>query len=190
MKTRVKRLLSGCGVVLLAMACLLTILEWNRRRHVTAAANSPMDGSGEVVSARELEDRYRDGDALHAFCASVKDKCDAIKNRFLGLQHTRKTRITRYDDKGTASAIAEVTYRVWFRDGAEQKQEIERRQLLGKPSYFDPDRVKIAQEDTQITGPFSNDSPPGLYQYRLEGVEELQGRRLLRIHFEPTRPTD
>jgi hypothetical protein len=190
MKRRIKRGLLGCGLLLVAGVCTLALLEWHRQQQVSATGHRALDGSGASVSAQELEEHYRDANVFAQLCDDVKEHCEAQKQRFLTLRHTRKTRLTRYDDKGQPIAISEAIFHVQFHDGVEQKQEIERRQLLGKSSLFDPDRVKIEQEDTQMAGPFAKDSPAGLYRYRLEGVEELHGRRLLRIAFEPTTPVE
>jgi hypothetical protein len=190
MQRRKKRFLLGCGFLVLAGVVTLAGLEWGRRRQVAAAGSAKLDGSGAIVSAKELEEQYRDAEAFARLCADVKEHCEGQRQRFLRLRHTRKTRLTRYDNKGKAVAVAQGVYHVRFQNGVEQKQEIDRRQLMGEPSFFDPDRAKIAQEDTQIAGPFAQDSPEGLYRYRLEGVEELQGRPLLRIHFEPVTPAD
>jgi hypothetical protein len=190
MKRRPKRLLLGCSLLVLAGIGLLAALEWSRRRQVAAAGGSPLDGSGTLVTAKDLENHYRDAEAFARLCADLKEHCDALKQRFLRLKHTRKTRQTRFDTKGKPIAIVEAIYHVHYSAGTEHKQEIQRRQLLGEPSLFDPDKAKIEQEDTQIAGPFSKDTPDGLYRYHLAAVEELQGRHLLRIHFEPVTPVE
>ena len=94
------------------------------------------------------------------------------------LRHTRTMHLTRYDAKGQIIAVSESVSYVQFRGAVEQKTEIERRQLVGKSSFYDPDRLQLEQADTQLSPPFSKDSPEGLYRYSLEGVEELKGRRL------------
>jgi hypothetical protein len=190
MKIRAKRLLIGCSLFLLIAVIALGVLEWDRRRQAAAAPSEALDGSGVAVSAREWEERYRDPKAFARLCAEVTARCDALQRRYLHLQHTRKTRQTRYDEKGEAVAISESIYRVHFVDGVERKEEIEHRQIMGKSSFFDPDKIKLEQVDTHLSSPFSKDSPDGLYRYRLEGVEELRGRHLLRLHFEPTRPVE
>jgi hypothetical protein len=187
---RIKRWLLVVIVVLLAGMAAIAGLEWERRRQVAAAGTPSLDDSGMVVAAHEWEDQFRDPEAFAHLCADVTERSHAIQQRFLRLWHTRKTRQTRYDAKGKVEAVSEAVYRVHFEDGKERKQEIERRQVLGKPSFFDPDRIKSEEMDTSMSPPFSKESPVGLYRYRLEGVEELQGRRLLRIAFEPTRSVE
>jgi hypothetical protein len=190
MKILVKRCLTGLGVCLLILIAVLTVLEWNRRRQVTAAGPQTLHGSGTTVEAVDLQEQFRDPAEFAQMCADVQEHADALQQRYLQATHTRKTRTTRYDSKGQPVAIAETTYRVHFSAGVEQKQQLERRQLLGKPSFLDPDSIKIGQADLQLIPPFSKSAPEGLYDYRFEGVEELRGRRLLRIHFEPTTPVE
>ncbi|HWG45729.1 MAG TPA: hypothetical protein VN688_23410 [Gemmataceae bacterium] len=190
MKIHAKRCLAGLGVFLLIAIGVLIVLEWNRRRQVAAAGPQTLEGAGTTVEAMDIQEQFRSPAEFAKLCADVQEHADALQQRFLRATHTRKTRTTRYDSKGQPEAIAETTYRVHFNEGVEQKQQIERRQLLGKQSFLDPDGIKIEQADLQLIPPFSKDAPEGLYGYRLEGVEELQGRRLLRIHFEPATPVE
>jgi hypothetical protein len=188
MTSRAKRLLRGCSLLVLMGVVALAVLEWGRRRQAAATAAKDLDGSGAIVSARDLEEQYRDPKALARLCEDVTEHSHALQQRFLQLRHTRKTRQTRYDTKGRIIAISETSYHVRFRDGTEQKQEIEHRQLMGNSSFFDPDKIQLTRADSQMAPPFSKDTPQGLYRYEMEGVEELHGRRLLRVRFEPTRP--
>jgi hypothetical protein len=190
MRLRGRRLLIGLGLVFLAGVVLLALLEWGRRRQVEAAGVSRLDGSGMAVAATELEKRYRDSEALARLCTDFTQRLDDLQGRALGLWHTRKTRLIRYDSTGQAEGITETTFHVHFEDGAERKREVARRQLLGKPSFFDLDKLKLELADLRLLLPFSKESPEGLYRYRLAGVEEIDGRRALRIQFEPTEPVE
>lgn len=190
MTIRANRFLIGCGVLLLVGIVALAVLEWDRRRQAAVAGTETLDGAGTSISARDLEVQYRDPEVFARLCGDVKERYSALQKRYLQSRHTRKTRQTRYDTKGQVVAISETSDRVRFQNGKEQKQELERRQLMGKPSLFDPDKVKLEGIDIQLAPPFSKDSPEGLYRYQLEGIEELHGRRLLRVHFEPTRPVE
>lgn len=190
MRLRGRRLLIGLGLAFLAGVVLLALLEWGRRRQVEAAGVSRLDGSGMAVPAADLEERYRDPEAFARLCADVTQRLDDLQRRALGLWHTRKTRLIRYDSSGQAESITETTYHVHFDNDAEQKREVARRQLLGKPSFFDLDKLKLAPADLRLLLPFSKEAPEGLYRYRLEGVEEIDGRRTLRIHFEPAEPVE
>ena len=190
MTIRANRFLIGCSVLLLAGIVAVAVLEWDRRRQAAVAGAAILDDAGTSIAARDLEDQYRDPEAFARLCDDVKERYHALQQRYFQLQHTRKTRQTRYDSKGQIVAISETSYQVQFHNRTEQKQELERRQLVGKPSLFDPDRVKLEGIDIQLAPPFSEDSPEGLYRYQLEGIEELHGRRLLRVHFEPTRPVE
>lgn len=186
MKVRGKRYLVGFAVILLVAVGVLVVLEWGRRRQVAAAGPETLDGSGKPLSAQDLQEKYRDPAAFAELCADVRDRCDALRQRFLGLRHTRKARLIEYDRKGQEVAIMEITDRVHFEDQAEKKEELERRQLLGKPFPFDPDTLWAEHPTKKAVPAFSKDAPEGLYRYRLERVEELHGRPVLRIHFEPT----
>jgi hypothetical protein len=190
MTRRGKRCVIGLAFALVAGLALLGVLEWGRRRQVAASDAPFLDGSGMTVTARDLEERYRDPETFAHLCTGVTERLDALQHRFLELTHTRKTRLTRYDSSGQAEAITETTYHVHFDHGAEQKKEVARRLLLGKPSFFDLDKLKLEPADLRLLLPFSKDAPEGLYRYRLGGVEEIDGRRVLRIAFEPAEPVE
>jgi hypothetical protein len=187
---RGRRFLIGLGLAFFAGMVLLALLEWGRRRQLEAAGVSRLDGSGTAVAAEELEKRYRDPEVLDRLCADVTQRLEDVQRRALGLRHTRKTRLTRYDSSGRAEAITEITYHVHFDNGAEQKREVARLQRLGKPSFFDLDKLKWELTDLRLLLPFSKDAPKDLYRYQLKGVEEIDGRRTLRIHFEPAEPVE
>ena len=189
MRVRGKRYLLGCGLFLLVAAGALIVLEWGRRRQVEAAPPA-LDGSGTAVPAKELEEQYRDPDTFARAIADVREHMHALQQRYLEARHTRTARLTRYDGKGQPSAVSETISHVQYHDGGERKTEIAHRQLLGKPSFFDPEKLKLEQSDAQVLSPFAKTTPEGLYRYRLEGVEELNSRRLLRIHFEPVSPVE
>jgi hypothetical protein len=188
MKNRAKRLTIALAILVLSGIVALAVLEWDRRRHVTAGTLE--DGNGVAVSTREEQEKYRNPEAFARLCAEIQERYDALQQRYLRLWHTRKTRQTSYDKKGKAIAVSESVSRVHFVKGAERKEEIEHRQVMGKPSIFDPDRINLEREDTHLLPPFSKDSPADLYRYHLEGIEDVEGRRLLRIHFEPSKPIE
>jgi hypothetical protein len=177
-------------VLLLAGSLLLAVLEWERRRHIPAAEGEKFDGPGLARSAEELTERYRDSAEFTKLCADVRARYDQLRKRFLHLGHTRKARLIEFDVKGHETSIMEITDRVQFDGEKEQKKQIEQRQLLGTPFPFDPDTLKAEHPNRKAVHPFSNETPEGLYRYRLEGVEEIQGRPTLRIHFEPTKPIE
>jgi hypothetical protein len=186
MKIRGKRYLVGLAAVLLVVIGVLAVLEWGRRRQVAAAGPETLDGSGRPLSAQDLQEKYRDPAAFAELCADVRERCDALRKRFLDLQHTRKARLIEYDRKGQEVSVMEIIDRVHFEGETEKKEEIERRQLLGKPFPFDPDMLRAEHPTKKAVPAFSKDAPEGLYRYRLEGAEELHDRLVLRIHFEPT----
>lgn len=190
MRFRGRRLLIGLALAFLTGVVLLALLEWNRRRQVEAAGASRLDGSGTAVPAAELEERFHDPEAFARLCTDVTQRLEDLQRRALGLWHTRKTRLIRYDSTGQEEGITETLYHVHFENGAERKKEVGRRQLLGKASFLDLDKLKLEPTDLRLLLPFSKEAPEGLYHYRLTGVEEIDGRRTLRIQFEPTEPVE
>lgn len=190
MTHRTKRCLAGFGILLLAGIGALVVLEWERRRHVAASETETLAPAGTALSAEDLRKKFGQPDQLAHLCAEVREHFDALQERFHHLTHTRKVRVTEYDRDGKATAIMEIVSRVHFDGLTERRQEIARRQLLGKPFAFDPDALKAEHPNKRAIPPFSKDAPEELYNYRLEGVEELQGRRLLRIGYEPTQTVE
>jgi hypothetical protein len=183
-------LVIALGVFLLAGSLLVAALEWERRRHITAAEGETFDSSGITPSADELTDKFRDPGAFDKLCADLRAHYDQLRKRFLDLAHTRKARLIEFDASGHEISIMVITDRVQFDGEKEQKRQIEQRQLLGKPFPFDPDTLRAEHPNRKAVHPFSNDTPAGLYRYHLEGVEQIQGSPTIRIHFEPTKPIE
>jgi hypothetical protein len=178
------------GALLLAGSILLAVLEWQRRRHVAAAEGETFDGPGITLSADELTEKYRDPAACAELLADVRTYFDRLRERFFHLAHTRKARLTEFDANGHETAVMEITDRVWFDGYKEVKEQIDRRQRLGKPFPFDPDTLKTEHPNRRAAHPFSHDTPAGLYRYSLEGVDQVHERPALRIHFEPISPVE
>lgn len=187
---RAKRWLAGCSLLFLIGLAVLIGWEWARRLHVTAAEPESLAAPGRASSAEDLRNQFAQPDEFARLCAEVREHFDALQSRFHRSMHTRKVRVTEFDRAGKATAIMEVVSRVHFDGSTERSQAIERRQILGKPFPFDPDALKAEHPNKRAIPPFSKDAPDGLYHYRLEGVEELQDRRLVRIHYEPTQTVE
>jgi hypothetical protein len=187
MSTRGKRGLIGLGVVLLVILGVVAAFLWERRRHVAAAGLPALDGSGTVLRAEDLQAKYRDPAAFANLCADVQDRYEALRMRFHDCRHLRKSLVSEYDRQGQMTAQLEVRDRVHFEGEEERKTEIGRRQLLGGSIPYDPDKLKANQPSGKATAPFSKDTPKDFYRYELEDVEEIDGPRLLRIHFEPAK---
>lgn len=185
-----RRFWIGLTVVLSITFIVLTALELARRRQFVANGQRLLDGSGTAVSEEELEEKYHDSKEFAKLCARVEERYDALRGRSLGLGHTRKARLIEYDKKGRTIAIMETTDRVGFDERGEHTVEIERRQVLGEPFRVNPDVLTVGHPSKNAALPFSKDTLEGLYLYRLEGVERVQGITALRIHFEPTRPIE
>ena len=183
-------LVVGLGALLLAGSILLAVLEWQRRRHVAAAGAETFDDRGVTLSADELAEKYRDPDAFAGLLADIRTHYDGLRERFLRLAHTCRACLTEFDANSHETAVMEITDRVWFDGDREVKEQIERRQRLGKPFPFDPDTLRAEHPNRRAAHPFSHDTPSGLYRYTLEGVEQVHERPALRIHFEPTRPVE
>jgi hypothetical protein len=183
-------LVAALGILLLVGSVSLAVLEWERRRHVAAAGGETFDAPVLAPSADKLTDKYRDPGAFAELIADVRARYDRLRNRFFNLAHTRKARLIEFDPSGREVAIMEITDRVQFDGDKERKEQLDRRQLLGKPFPFDPDTLKAEHPNRKAAHPFSNDTPQGLYRYSLEGVEQMRDRPALRIHFEPTKPIE
>ena len=102
MKIRAKRFLAGFGLLLLVVITILTVLEWQRRRQLSAAGPRTLDGAGTVVVAEDLEASFRDPDEFARLCDDVQERSDALQQRFLHATHTRKTLTSALRCQGSA----------------------------------------------------------------------------------------
>jgi hypothetical protein len=187
MTRRTKRLLQGLAAALLVGAGLLAALEWQRRRQVASAGRGMLEGSGKRVSATALRRQYSDPQEWDRLCAAVREHSDAIRARSLRLQHLRKGRLIELDRQGQAVAIVESLERVYFEGEKERKTALEVRQVLGRP--IDAGKLQGGPDQKSLP-PFSKEAPEGLYRYELEGIEEVAGRPVLRVRFEPVEPAE
>jgi hypothetical protein len=190
MTIRGRRYLLVLGVLLLLVLGVLAAFEWDRRRQVALAGPEKLEGSGIALSAQDFNEKYRDTEEFAKLCADLQDRYEALRKRLFTSRHTRKSRWIEYDRKGETVARMEITDHVYFVGEEERKTEIERRQLLGKPFPFDPDRLKAEHPNEKAKPPFAKDLPAGFYRYQLAGVEKIQERPLLRVKFEPTEPVE
>lgn len=178
----------GLACVLLAVAGLLALFEWHRRQDVARAGELTLDGSGIALSADDLQQKYSDPQEFARLCAAVQEHYDALVGRSLQLQHLRKSRTIEFDRRKQPIAIVDTLERVHFEGRKECRTYLESQQVLGPPSASPPGGP---QGGLDVKAPFSNEPPSeGLYRYQLEGVEEIAGQLVLRVHFEPVKPVE
>jgi hypothetical protein len=185
MTQRRKRWLAAVAGTVVVVVGLLTGLEWDRRRHLAAQGNDLLDAPGKPLTAGELTEKYRDPAEFARLCAAVRQQCIALRERFLHARHTRHSTVTEYDRGGATRSVTALVEHVWFDGDAERKEEVERRQLVGKPSGKDAESWRSGQTGEKGIAPFSQEAVEGTYDYALDGVEEIDGRPLVRIRFAP-----
>jgi hypothetical protein len=167
------------------------VWEWDRRRHLPAAGEQVLRaGEAAVPAPQEIEQKYRDPDEFARFCAAARDRAVDMRERFLRLEHTHGTRVTEYDRRGEVSSELEYVDRMWFEGGQGQHEEMSRRQVKGSLTREQFERWtqsggKVAQEHRQTVQPFSREEGTTAYDYRFEGVEEIGGRPVVKVRFEP-----
>jgi hypothetical protein len=183
------RRLSWLGLVcaVLASAGLLALLEWHRREDVARAGELKLDGSGIPRTANELRQKYSDPLEFARLCAEVQKHYDALVSRSLRLQHLRKSRLTEFDRRQQPVSIVETLERIHFEGRKECLTILESRQVLGAPSASPQGGP---QGGLNIKAPFSSEVQQGFYRYQLQGVEEIAGRLVLRVRFDPVEPLE
>lgn len=174
----------GLAWAVLPVAGLLMLLEWQRRQEIANAGEHTLDGSGIALSSNDLQQRYSDPQEFARLCAAVEEHYDALIGRSRQLQHLRKSRTIEFDRGKKAIAIVDTLERIHFEGEKECPTNLESRQVLGSPTVYPPGR---SQGGLNMKAPFSRETPEDLYRYRLEGVEEVAGKLVLRIRFEPVR---
>jgi hypothetical protein len=180
-----KRLLISVAVIVAVSASLLAVMEWDRRQQAVLAGPQGMDGSGRVLSAEELVQKYRQPAELAKLVDRVRERFAAMHERTLRCRHTRRTHLSEYDRRGETLQEREVVERVWFDGTQENTQLIEQRILRGDGSGMLPSKSKLPNPVENPHRPFPKDASQDVYDYRFEGVEEIDGRPAGRIRFEP-----
>jgi hypothetical protein len=170
--------LAGVGIV---SGGLVASLEWDRPRQPAMAGPQTLDGSGQVVSSQQPVDLAR-------LCDLARERFAALHERELRLHHTRKSLVTEYDRRGERIRVTEVIERVWFEGGREKTELLGQRSLLGRAAPSGPAGSKLGEQDALL--PFANDAGHDVYAYRFDGVEDIEGRRAVRVRFDPKRPAD
>lgn len=185
MSGRVKRFLVKLAAVLVSFS-LAAALGYGWRQG-TRATQPVLDGSGPAVSAADLRRKYADPGELAALCRAVQVRNEALTARSFRLRHRRACRVTEFDRAGRPVAITESVEQVQYEGRAERKTTLEIRPVLGKPIELTGFQ---GGSDPNAKWPFSDAAPAGLYRYELEGVEEVAGRPVVRVRFEPVRPDE
>ncbi len=186
MTKRVRWSLYGIAAFLLVFG-LLAMLEWRRQQQAVSAGLQPIDDSGVALSADDLEQKYSNPEEFASLCKDVQDHFAAQQERFLKLQHLRKSRVSEFDYRNQPVAVVEMLDRVYFEGQKECKTNLETRQVFGQD--FDPGKLQ-AGLNTKTLPPFSPDTPMGVYRYEWAGVETIAGRLVLRLNFEPVKAVE
>src|SRR5262245_3522776 len=126
MNKRAKRYLILLAVVMTVFALLLAGLEWERRRR-PLPEQQMLDGSGQALSDEELVQKYQNPAALAQLCMQVRERFAAVHERTRTSSHTRTTRLTEYDKRGTPVSITETAEHVWFEGNREKTRLIRQR---------------------------------------------------------------
>ena len=180
-----KRHLLRFAALTALFAVALLLLAWERRRQDTLAATQPLDGSGQALPAEDQVRKYRDPAELAKLCDQVRERFAAMHERTLRSRHTRAMRLTEQDGRGQAVHVREIIERVEFEDGQEKTQLIEQRVLLDSATSFLPSKTNLPNPAENPHRPFPKEANQDVYDYRFDGVEDIEGRPAGRIHFEP-----
>jgi hypothetical protein len=184
MNKRTKRYLIILAVVKTVFAISLAALEWERHQR-PLAEQQMLDGSGRVLSAEELVQNYHNPAELAQLCDKVRERFAAVYERTRTSSHTRTTRLTEYDKRGTPVSITETAEQVWFEGAQEKTRLIRQRVLLGSETSSPLGKSNLSNPVENSHLPFPKNAGEDDYAYRFDGVEEIEGRPAGRIHFEP-----
>jgi hypothetical protein len=184
MNKRAKHYLMILVVVMTVFAIWLACLEWGRRQRALAGQQM-LDGSGRVLSAEDLVQKYRNPAALAQLCAHVRERFAAVYERTLTSSHIRTLRRTEYDSRGVPLLITESAEHVWFEGTQEKTRLIRQRVLLGSEVSSRLGKQSLSNPGENTRWPFPKNAAEDGYAYRFDGVEEIDGRPAGRIRFEP-----
>lgn len=189
MTKRAKRHLIRFAGLTAFVAVALLLLAWEHRRQDTLAAAPTLDGSGQALSAEDQMNKYSDPVELAKLCDRVRERFAVMHERTLRSQHTRTMRLTEQNGRGQAVHVREMVERIEFEGGQEKTLLIEQRVLLDSATSFLPSKANLSNPADNPHRPFPKEARQDVYDYRFDGVEDIEGRPAGRIHFEP-RTTD
>ena len=184
MNKRAKRYLMILAVSMTVFAILLVCLGWESHQG-SLVGQQLLDGSGRVLSAEDLVQKYRNPAELAQLCAHVRERFEAVYVRTLTSSHIRTTRRTEYDSRGDPVLITETAEHVWFEGTREKTRLIRQRVLLGSEVSSRLGKPSLSKPGENTRWPFPKDAGKDDYAYRFDGVEEIDGRPAGRIRFEP-----
>jgi hypothetical protein len=148
---------------------------------VNAAADARFD-------PQTLLAHYRQPEEFQKLCRELKTRAIEIADRDQQLAHTETFVAVELDAKGKEIDGEETVENVWYDKGVQVRQSVKRETRSKKKKPLDTSVRTMPKSDA--TFPFSREAKEDSYRYSLEGVEEIDGKTALRIHYEPNAPLD
>lgn len=175
-------------LLLASVAIVLFVLEWFRPREQGTLPNisgvvqkGPRNIAVEDSKPRSNGDKARD---LDGFVAKVKEKYRAMHERYVALEHEEICVAEELAQTGHPTNGIKTVERVWFEGDQERRQLLAHEQSDSNVMTSDA----TSPPKSKILYPFYREDVPGTYRYFWEEVEEVDGRRLVRLRFEPLPP--
>lgn len=137
-----------------------------------------------AIDPKQIEATCRDPARFAAVVASVRKQAADIDARSRALMHTEVQVIQEIDKKGNIVGAERSIENVWFHDGKEYRQTLERADELKKKPIRNVNRSVRESSVVQEIFPFTK--PQDGYNYSFAGVERLDGQWRIRIDFSPT----
>jgi hypothetical protein len=185
--------------VLLGGAATLAGMEVHRRSEVAGESVPLVDDSAEAAAApakaeskfdpKALLDHYQEPEDFAKLCRELKTRVIEIADREKNLAHTETILAIELDAKGKEIDGEDTVEYCWYDDkGLQVRRQVQRQPRSKKKKPLDPSVRTMPK--AEATFPFSREEKPDSYRYTLEGVEEIEGKPALRIHYEPNPPLD
>jgi hypothetical protein len=141
-----------------------------------AQSNAPID-------PKAIEAECRDPEKFAAIVTVLRKQLADIDARSKALMHSEVQVLSEIDKKGKVVSAERGVEHVWYKDGKELRQTIERSDDLKKKPITKFDKSVRESPVVQEVFPFTKENDG--YQYTFSGVEEVDGQWRIRIDFAP-----
>lgn len=145
------------------------------------AKGSPPTKAG--IDPKAIEMSCRDPENFAGVVAALRKQLADIDARSKALVHTEVQVLSEIDKKGKVVSAERGVERVWYKDGKEYRQTIERSDQIKKKQIAKFDKSVRESPVVQEVFPFTKENDG--YQYTFSGMEEMDGQWRIRIDFEP-----
>lgn len=190
---RMRRFFITSGILAVAVAFVLGVWEVRRRTLLSAitmqnllAAEPAREPSRKVeIDPKAIEADCQTEAKFQLILEDARRAVAELTERNKQLMHTESQVAREIDKKGRVVASERHVEDVWFDDGAEHRQTVEKIDLASNKSKTDADFSVRKSPKVQEVFPLTTPGPDDGYRYSFSGMEQINGAWTIRVDFSP-----